>query len=294
MTQTYRHSGRFSPVGIVAGIVAGVVAGFPLAYLYARGIIKIDEQHLAFMATMAYGAGVGAAVARALKWGKVRNSMIGGAAAVLPGAVSLYWSWAFWVKNIISIFEQQELDAFSLMSHPQALWRVITLINQDGTWGSTSTNMTKGAELWFIWGGEALLVLGIAASVAYLVLEAQPFCEKCQLWCMSNEKLRLSPGNPSFIRQSLFKRDLTFLEKLGPGNNKTSYITAHLHSCRNCGELNTLTLTQTDIVKPIKWYQRAGVRRSALIEKFLLSRAEADAFRNTAQSVKQLSQAAKA
>ena len=225
---------------------------------------------------------------------KYRNSIVGGAVAVVPAAVSLYWSWAFWVKNIVLIFEEQEIDALSLMSHPQALWRVIKLINQDGTWGSTSTNMTKGVELWLIWGGEALLMLGVAALVTYAILQAQPFCEKCEQWCSSNEKLRLSPGNPSFIRQSLFKRDLTFLEKLGPGGNQTSYITAQLHSCGNCGELNTLTLTQTDIVKATKWYQRTGVRRSALVEKFLLSRAEADTFRNTAQNVKQLAQAAKA
>jgi len=166
MTQIYRHSGKFAPVGIVAVIVTGVVAGLPLAYLYAWGIIKINEQHMAFMATMAYGAAVGAAVSMVLKWGKVRNSIVGGAAAVLPAAVSIYWSWAFWVKNIVLIFENQEIDAFSLMSHPQMLWSAIKLINQDGTWGSTSTNMTKGVELWLIWGGEALLMLGIAASVA--------------------------------------------------------------------------------------------------------------------------------
>jgi hypothetical protein len=228
------------------------------------------------------------------KWGKVRNSMVGGAIAILPAAVSFYCSWAFWVKNIVSIFEQQEVDAFSLMSHPQALWRVIKLINQDGTWGSTSANMTKGTELWLIWGGEALLVLGIAASVAYLVLKAQPFCEKCRLWCASNEKLRLSPGNASFIRQSLFKRDLTFLEKLGPGDKKSSFITAQLHSCSSCGDLNTLTLTQTDMVRATKWYQRSGVRQTNLVKKFLLSRAEADAFRNTAHNVKQFAKAAKA
>jgi len=97
MTQTYKHSGKFEPLGIVSGIVAGLVAGLPLAYVYAWGSIKIDEQKLACCATIAYGALVGAAVAMGLKWGKVRNSMIGGVIAVLPAAVSLYWSWAFWV-----------------------------------------------------------------------------------------------------------------------------------------------------------------------------------------------------
>ena len=294
MAQTYKHSGKFSPIGIVAGIVAGVVVALPLAYLYAWGIIKIDEQHLAFLATTVYGVAVGAAVAMGLKWGKVRNSMLGGAVAILPAAVSYYCSWAFWVKNIVFIFEKEELDAFSLMSHPHALWSVIKLINQDGTWGSTSTDMTKGAELWLIWAGEALLVLGVAASIAYVILEAQPFCERCQLWCSSSEKLHLSPGNASLIRRSLFKRDFTFLEKLGPGSKMSSHLMAQLHSCPNCGDLNTLTLTQTEFVRPTKWYQRQGTRHTDLIKKFLLARAEADAFRNTAHNVKQLAKAAKA
>jgi len=294
MAQTYEHSGKFSPIGIVAGIIAGVIASLPLAYLYSWGIIKIDEQHLAFLATTAYGAAVGATVAMGLKWGKVRNPMLGGAVAVLPAAVSYYCSWAFWVKNIVFIFEKEELDAFSLISHPHTLWSVMKLINQDGTWGSTSTDMTKGTELWLIWAGEALLVLGLAAIVAYVMMEAQPFCEKCQLWCSSSEELYLSPGNASFIRQSLFKRDFTFLEKLGPSGRTTSHLKAQLHSCPNCKDLNTLTLAQMEFVRPTKWYQRQGTRHTDLIKKFILSRGEADAFRNTAHNVKQLSRAAKA
>ena len=294
MAQTYRHSGKLSPLGIAAGIVAGAVAGFPLAYLYAWGIIKIDEQRLACIATIAYGAAVGAAVALGLKWGKVRNSMLGGAIAVLPAALSYYCSWAFWVKNVTLIFENEEVDAFSLMSHPHALWSVMKLINQDGTWGSTSTDMTKGTELWLIWAGETLLVLGIAACIAYVILEAQPFCEKCQQWCSSSEKLYLSAGNTPLIRQSIFKRDFTFLERLGPSGRTTSHLKAQLHTCPNCGDLNTLTLAQMEIVRPSKWYQRQGTRHTDLIKKFLLSRAEADAFRNTAHNVTQLAKAAKA
>src|SRR5689334_16231809 len=115
MAHIYKHSGKFFPMGVVAGIVTGVIAALPLAYLYSWGIIKIDEQHLAFLATTAYGAAVGAAVAVGLKWGKVRNPMLGGAVAVLPAAVSYYFSWAFWVKNIVFIFEKEEVDAFSLI-----------------------------------------------------------------------------------------------------------------------------------------------------------------------------------
>ena len=93
MNQTYKHSGKFGPVGIIAGLVTGLVAGFPLAYIYAWGIIKIDEQKLACIATLAYGALVGASAGIGLKLGKTRNSIVGGLLAIIPAAVSLYCSW---------------------------------------------------------------------------------------------------------------------------------------------------------------------------------------------------------
>lgn len=294
MTQTYKHSGKFAPLGIVSGIVAGLVAGLPLAYVYAWGSIKIDEQKLACFATIAYGALVGAAVAMGLKWGKVRNSIIGGVTAVLPAAVSLYWSWAFWAKNIFLIFAQKELDPFMLMARPQALWDLIKLINQYGTWGMSKGDVTKGTALWVIWGLEASVVLGTAALAAVLVLEMKPFCENCKLWCSLAEKLYLSPGDPSQITQSLAKRDFNFLQKLGPGTTKTgNFMTAQLHSCANCGELNTLTLQQTTTVRTSKW-RKPTITTVSLTKKLLLSREEADTFRNTAHNVKQFAKAARA
>ena len=285
MNQTYKHSGKFGPIGLVSGMVTGLVASLPLAYVYAWGIIKIDEQKLACIATLAYGALVGAAAGMGLKWGKVRNAMAGGVIALVPAAVSLYWSWAFWGKNIVFNFEKEELDAVALMTHPRALWELIKLINQNGTWGTTSTDLTKGTELWFFWGLEAFAVLAVAAVIAYTILEAQPFCEKCGLWCSSAEKLLLSAGDPGQTRQSVAKRDLSFLEKLGPGNQKTSHMTAQLHSCTNCGELNTLTLQQTTIVQTSKW-RKPTVSNVNLAIKLLLSRQEADAFRSTAHNMK--------
>ena len=70
-------------------------------------------------------------------------------------------------------------------------------------------------------------------------------------------------------------------------------MTAQLHSCANCGELNTLTLQQTTIVQTSKW-RKPTITNVNLAVKLLLSRQEADAFRNTAHSMKQLAKAAHA
>ena len=133
-----------------------------------------------------------------------------------------------------------------------------------------------------------------AACVADALLQWQPFCEKCQLWCSAGEKLHLATGDSGVIKRSLARRDFTFLQKLGPGDRKSNFITAHLQSCPNCGDLNTLTLTQTFIPQATKWWQRRSINKVELVKKFLISHPEADAFRNTAHNVKQLSKAAKA
>ena len=294
MNQTYKHSGKFTPIGILAGVITGLVAGSLLAYIYAWGTIKIDDQKMAVLATLAYGAAIGLAAGYGMKLGKVRNSKVGIAVASVLAAGSLYISWAFWVENIIVRSQQDDVNPYALMTHPQVLWDLIKTINQYGTWGLSEGDVTKGAVLWAIWALEAVAILYAAGVAAYLLLEMQPFCEKCQFWCSSNEKLCLSAGDPIFIRRSLAKRDLAFLEKLGPGDKRTNYITAQLHSCPSCGDLNTLTLTQTAVIRSQKWYQRTSMRRTELVKKFLLSRPEADAFRNTAHNVKQVAKAAKA
>src|SRR6185437_2960246 len=262
MNQTYRHSGKFTPVGLAAGVITGLAGGSILAYIYAWGIIKIDEQKAAALATLTYGAAVGLAAAYGMKLGKVRNSKVGSVVAGVLAAISLYASWAFWAENILVRFQQADLNPYALMRHPQALWELIKTINQYGTWGLSEGEVTKGAFLWAIWALEAAAILYAAGLAAYLLLEMQPFCEKCQLWCSSNEKLYLSAGDPTQIKRSLARRDLTFLEKLGPGKPNTTCIAAQLHSCSGCGDLNTLTLTQTAIIPAQKWYQRTSMRKT--------------------------------
>jgi hypothetical protein len=294
MNQTYKHSGKFTPIGISAGVIPGLAAASLLAYVYAWGIIKIDDQKMAAVAALAYGGAIGLATAYGMKLGKVRNSKAGIVTAVVLAAISLYASWAFWTENIVVRFQQDDVNPYALMTHPQVLWDLIKSINHSGTWGWSEADLTKGAELWAIWALEAAAILYAAGLAAHLLLEMQPFCEKCQIWCSSHEKLCLSAGDPIYIKRSLAKRDLTFLEKLGPGSKGATYITAQLHSCSSCGDLNTLTLTQTAVARSQKWYQRTSMRKTELVKKFLLSRPEADAFRSTAHNVKQIANAAKA
>lgn len=293
MNQVYKHSGRFKISGVIASLVAGLVAGFPLAFIYAWGVIRIPEAKLACIATIFYGGLLGAAAGFVAKWGKVRNVQVAALAAISTAAASLYCSWAFWVQGVFHMFAQKELSALALMQRPHTLWQLMKLINQVGTWGMSAGSPTKGTELWIIWGLEGATVLGAASMAAMAVVQMEPFCEPCQLWGSASEKLCLSPvSDLGQIKLLLERHDLSFLQKLGPGNVKTTHLIAELHSCPNCRDLNTLTLRQT-FVQPRKFGSPA-VKVVNFASKLVVSRQEADAFRHTAENVKQLSKAAHA
>jgi hypothetical protein len=293
MNQVYKHSGRFKISGVIASVVAGLVAGFPLAFIYAWGLIRIPEVKLACIATIFYGGLLGAAAGFVAKWGKVRNVSLVVLAAICTAAVSLYCSWAFWVQDVFHAFAQKELSGLALIRRPHTLWQLMELINQIGTWGMSAGSPTKGTELWIIWGLEGATVLGAAAITAVGLVQMQPFCEACQLWGSATEKLCLSPaGDLGHIKLLLEQHDLSFLQKLGPGNAKTTHLMAELHSCPNCKDLNTLTLRQT-FMQPRK-FGSPSVKVVNLASKLIVSRQEADAFRHTAENVKQLSKAAHA
>jgi hypothetical protein len=284
---SYKHSGRMTFFGVIATAVAGLAAGFPLAFIYAWGIIRISEEHLSGMATLAYGALIGATVWLVARSGKVRNVQIVGFLAVCAAAASFYWSWAFWVRDILDPIGQEEVSAFALMQQPHALWEQIKLINQEGTWGTTPGNATKGAELWILWACEAVAVVGTAALTAVTGLQSQPFCEACKVWCSASEKLCLSPaGDLAQTKLQLAQRDFGFLQRLGAGNRNGVHLSAILHSCPNCRKLNTLTLRQTLVPQ-----RRFRAPHVTLADKLLISSSEADWLRRTAAGLKQLAKA---
>jgi hypothetical protein len=102
----------------------------------------------------------------------------------------------------------------------------------------------------------------------------------------------LPVGDVAQTKLLLQQHDLSFLQKLGAGDKKTTNLGAELHSCPNCRELNTLTLRQTFIQQ--RKFGSPGVKVVTLANKLLVSRLEADTFRQTAQGIKQLSKAAHA
>ena len=48
----YKHSGRFTPFGVLAGLIAGIAVSMPLAWLYSYGIIQVPYIKLRALSTL--------------------------------------------------------------------------------------------------------------------------------------------------------------------------------------------------------------------------------------------------
>src|SRR5437870_4955336 len=97
----YKHSGKFSPLGVVLGLLAGTVVSVPLAFAYNYGIFSIPEARLRVLCTLAYGALVGAASGVAMCWGKVRSKAVAGLISFGASLFALYLSWAVWILHLL-------------------------------------------------------------------------------------------------------------------------------------------------------------------------------------------------
>src|SRR4051812_1127598 len=96
----YKHSGRFTPFGVLAGVFAGVAASVPLAWLYSYGIIQMPYIKLRALSTLFFALAIGWCTGLGLVWGKVRNNSIAALCGFLVSTTALYVSWVFWLLQL--------------------------------------------------------------------------------------------------------------------------------------------------------------------------------------------------
>jgi len=283
----YKHSGRFSLGGLLIAAIVGCAGSLILAYVYAWGIILIPEVHLAFIATLGFGALIGVSVGYGQIWGKVRNGSVG---IALTGAIStlaLYASWAMWVPFVLDSQHVEHISWIKLAQHPAALWNLVCTINQYGTW-STSSNgsATNGWELWGIWFLEAVSVIGMAIVAEIGVLNHLPFCESCEAWAKRGAKIILSaPQNSAQFKRQLESNDWSALESLGAGNKAASHLVVVLDSCEQCRQFHTMSLTLVNIGRTK--LGKPTVDNKMIVQHLLIGPAQADTLRQLSTRVTQ-------
>ena len=282
----YKHSGRFSIGGLTIGALVGCSAASILGYLYARGSVLIDDERFAVLATVAFGAAIGACTGYGLIWGKVRNQRANVVIQAAASLLGLYLSWAVWVDVIFQRDHVENPGWAEFAKNPGILWRAVSYINQYGTWSLGKGDATKGFELWLVWGAEAAMVIGISMFVGYEVLRRHAFCERCESWCRRGAKLLLSsPHNVTLLKRQLESNDWKSLETLTAGNKGADHLAIMLDSCEQCGQLHTMSMTHTAVFR--NKLRQTKVRNTNVIQHLLIGPAQAETLRQLSTKITQ-------
>ena len=281
----YKHSGRFTPFGVLAGLVGGVVGSVPLAWLYSYGIINIPYIKLRAISTLFFGGLVGVCAGFALVWGKVRSKPIALLIGLLTSCFALYLSWGFWLHDIFALGDYN-LDTLTILRRPLGMWSIMQRVREVGTWGTIADSMTKGTELTVIWSVEALTILVCGTFAALGVTQRSPFCENCDAWCKKSEKLVFFPSVfGADLKQRLEVKDFSFVEKLVPTSEKFAHLKFEVHSCATCNMLNTLSVAQVLVTPAKSRWSQPKVDRKQLLNMLLISPEEAALLRRVAMGV---------
>lgn len=240
----YTHSGKYDVSGVFAGLTAGILAATIVAFAYDYAILTITMEKLRILVPMGYGALVGSASGLAMCWAKVRNKLVAGTVGLVTSAVALYVSWAIWLVRLV----QPSIWIFNpihILLQPKTLWHLVLKVNSVGTWGYDVGKLEHGTFLWFVWVGEAALILGFGSFIASAFVSWRPFCEQCEAWCRDHQKFYIAPLLPAKdLKTKLENEDLQTVMAMERGDKKKPHFRLDLRSCGVCHNLNTLSLVQ--------------------------------------------------
>lgn len=267
MASYYKHSGKFAPQGPILGLLGGIIVSVPAALLYDYALFTVPYMKLRFVLPIIFGLLLGGVCGGMMCLGKVRSKVLAGIVGFASSSIGLYLSWQIWIRVICV---NRHVGCSAGLLRPLEAWKAIVATNLQGTWTFTGGKPTHGVALWFVWAGEALMILVLGAFIAVAAVQSRPFCERCNRWCKRQFRLYIAPElSPEDLKTQLESGQISKLEKLAPANKKQPHYTVELHSCGVCHQLNTLTLSQI-----------VGRNVKTLMNKFLLNDEQVGGLRN--------------
>lgn len=177
----YSHSGKSGfvlPLVLMIGIP--VVAALAALYAYVVFYCPIVG-YVNILFLMGFVIANGVTMAYLAKWGRCRSPMMMAIAGVVVGMVGLYFAWVFFIKAMFG----DDVSIVALLLDPAAVWKLVTLINDDGWWGPS------GIAQWALSAIEAILVVGGTGLIAMTCIDREAFCEDCGTWCKPFETMHL-------------------------------------------------------------------------------------------------------
>jgi len=239
----YRHSGRFSPAGVVKALVLGSLVAIPLGAAYAYiDLYNPVAGWITFIVTGGTGFFMGWIIAGFLKSGKVRNGPLTILITTLVAGLMLLSSWEVWLYAVLRQAGVNQVGLLDIVLRPSLAWEILAAVNARGAWALKDMTPT-GLFLDILWLAEAGALLGIPLAFAWRTIHEFPFCEKCNKWCASRDLMNLKPGDAAALRAKLEARDFSALTALGKAQAASMHFWhAYFQGCADCDTTQTLCI----------------------------------------------------
>ena len=238
----YKLSGK-APLASTVAVLGGMgTMSVVLGAVYGMAVFYIPIVYLNVLLTLGMAFGVGWGVLSLGKMLKVRSALVLAVVALVCGLAAEYAACAGW---IYAVTQRQHI-----VIDPATVWRALQYFAEDGVWSLRGGTPVKGAMLYTTWGIEALIIVGGAMLVPWILMEGEVFCEACSQWV--KEKTTLSPFAPlasaDVIKTQLEQGDFGVLDQLKAVPEGASHYTEFaLARCTGCDDLHLMTMTDVKL-----------------------------------------------
>jgi hypothetical protein len=183
-TLRYAPSGRVAWQAPFKVFVYGGLAATILAVIYAAVVRYNPFVYLSFIATLAFGVGLGVAAATTAEAGLSRSRRFNLVAGLMLGLWGLWLHWVMWAY----LTYDDGLDSAKAlaMSGPAGWMNFLLFTSQHlhvtfGRLGRHGPPVSEGVLLW-VWAIEALVIVGLSALGAAWASGNRPFSEVARQW----------------------------------------------------------------------------------------------------------------
>ncbi|TYQ16705.1 UNVERIFIED_CONTAM: hypothetical protein Cloal_3273 [Acetivibrio alkalicellulosi] len=266
----YKHSGAFSPIGIMIILVTGLIGTSILSTIYGFASLYIPFIYINFLLTAGLGFGTGSLIGFGAKIGKLRNTTILTLLSLIFGIFVLYSSWVIW---LFVLFERE-----LLLFNPLHIISAIEFLAIEGAWEMFGFVPT-GLFLYAIWLLEAIVIIGASVFGARSFLSGVAFCEDCNSWAKYTYVLPplQHSTNHEFLRNMLEQGNFSVLSELKEADNSAFFTSVQLSGCNECSNFFLLSVTSIENTKDSKGEDKT--KATQIIENLIIDKKEFDSIK---------------
>lgn len=238
VAETYKHSGRVPPAGLVVALLILIPSAIMLGVIYSGGVVFVPFIKLRGLLTCVYGGALGGLVGIVCRTTKFRSNLFVGFMTILAIVVSYYASWAVHAAFVIWRFDgwSDDVVASGIAGWlPQNIYAWSSYIHDEGLWAmGKNGGAMSGIGVCILWLVEFLVIAGVA-WVARSTYGTAPFCEDCNQWTEETKELAhlpVSPADPAWERFT--HGDLDAIKRLQVVQNVPQYVELQLAACPKC------------------------------------------------------------